>query len=683
MELDKEPASYWEDQFKEQSPELFAYFDEVLKKYSGYGALRSLHNLLRPKAPKGMKSVSDRVTHYWELLYYEIAAMSRSPALLQQLADVINHDVPRTVAAYGDVFMALSPYPFTFMMLALGDLKYRIYLFLFKEINSFFSNMENLQSDTAVSFLKLMDIHSFVEDYLKGISDLFTDKDITEAAQEYKAGFYSQYWPKGRLVRNSASAEARLLNDILASKNPIIMEVHLAFIEQDSANARIREEESISYLEYIFENQRWRNSPVTRYLIEDVRASILDPADVAYLLHVASRTGSVELYYAVSHRSDVITAEVIAMTFREALNYASRDVETGEHFYDPSALMSEFYRIVEKTSDKKMLAVFAAILNENENSLAVAKNYQAAWIIKNLRVFSWLSGLEDKELLALFYKPPMRRNKRSSSFRATPTVSDESLEYIMRVIPDIQEIATAAVELEMWGLLYKLVHDHRKLKFDLYFDNSFLLRSFATHGDVEFVKMLIKEGVVDATANNSEALRKAAEKGYFEIVQLLLDQTSVDIGAEHNEAFYSALHGGHVDVARLLQERGHIDITADGNWALTVAAKSENLESVLFVLSFVNVDVTANGYEALIEAAKKDNVDIFDAIFQYVTTVPPSLMKAIEKVTQSAGIMSIIYEARAEDVADHEKDWDEEDIHYMKYGSADEEESDTPEVFDY
>ena len=85
--------------------------------------------------------------------------------------------------------------------------------------------------------------------------------------------------------------------------------------------------------------------------------------------------------------------------------------------------------------------------------------------------------------------------------------------------------------------------------------NSFALRSAASRGHVEVVRLLLSDGRADPRAEDSLSLRYAAGNGYVEVVRLLLLDGRADPAALDSDALRNAAKNKRVEVLKLLLDK--------------------------------------------------------------------------------------------------------------------------------
>jgi hypothetical protein len=82
--------------------------------------------------------------------------------------------------------------------------------------------------------------------------------------------------------------------------------------------------------------------------------------------------------------------------------------------------------------------------------------------------------------------------------------------------------------------------------------NNFPIQWAAENGEVEMVRHLLNNVLVDPSANNNSAIQIASWKGHVEVVRLLLSDERVDPSANNNSAIQWALKKGHIAVVRFV-----------------------------------------------------------------------------------------------------------------------------------
>ena len=85
------------------------------------------------------------------------------------------------------------------------------------------------------------------------------------------------------------------------------------------------------------------------------------------------------------------------------------------------------------------------------------------------------------------------------------------------------------------------------------------------YGNLEVVKMLLKDPRIDPSAYNKEAIRVALRNERLEVVKLLLQDPRVDPSAKDNEAIRYASDNGQLEVVKLLLQDQRVDHSATDN----------------------------------------------------------------------------------------------------------------------
>ena len=90
-------------------------------------------------------------------------------------------------------------------------------------------------------------------------------------------------------------------------------------------------------------------------------------------------------------------------------------------------------------------------------------------------------------------------------------------------------------------------------------------------GQLEMVKILLKDPRVDPSDDNNNSIRRASKNGHLEIVKLLLQDPRVDPSDGNNYSIKAASENGHIKIVRLLLKDPRVDPSDDNNYALEKA----------------------------------------------------------------------------------------------------------------
>ena len=101
------------------------------------------------------------------------------------------------------------------------------------------------------------------------------------------------------------------------------------------------------------------------------------------------------------------------------------------------------------------------------------------------------------------------------------------------------------------------------------------------NGNVEVVKILLKDYGIDPSSNDNIALLAACRGGNLKIVDLLLNDPRVDPSAQNNGALIIASEYGHLKVVERLLSHAHFHLTSDSiKEALSFARRGDHLKIV-------------------------------------------------------------------------------------------------------
>jgi len=132
------------------------------------------------------------------------------------------------------------------------------------------------------------------------------------------------------------------------------------------------------------------------------------------------------------------------------------------------------------------------------------------------------------------------------------------------------------------------------------------------YGNLQAVKVFMKDKRIDPSREASEAIIRASSYGHIDIVKLLLKDGRADPGAVNNAAIEYASKNGHADVVRLLLKDPRVNPRND---ALIYAIEFGRPEIVQILLEDGRIDPRDRDFKAMREAAKEHpyhgyNVDI-------------------------------------------------------------------------
>jgi hypothetical protein len=105
-----------------------------------------------------------------------------------------------------------------------------------------------------------------------------------------------------------------------------------------------------------------------------------------------------------------------------------------------------------------------------------------------------------------------------------------------------------------------------------------------SNGNIDIVKILLKDKRVDVNYLNGVALRWASAKGFDDIVILLL-KAGADASIEECEAFRRAAENGHFTTLKILEP--YSDITVMNNYAIRIAASRGEYDVVKYLYAKV------------------------------------------------------------------------------------------------
>jgi len=648
-----EPEGYWREEIRRALPAFFDYVKKILDENGLPQPLIRLHKKLRPKPPKGMKSVSSKVLHHWEFLYHEINAIGNDPDLLQLLEGVLNHELERDV--YIEAVRKLSGYYTTFTLLCMGDQTLRTH-FLLIGVDTYHAatgrkrrpdprfDVELIRLQPSIyrlilaidksKFAKMERLFGVYKEMLDGPHGKGRAWGSTRNPLVREIISQSGYRPQDRYLERNVplptSADVGLFEmyltfapnvnrvlekivSLLTLTNVALFEMYLTFGPTGEGAVR----KSMATL--LGEMQGLHGS-IVDYTLHEVRNSNLTPEEISGLFRIFVRGGWLPAYYAVEAYD--FTGDELLERLEQALEHTNSTAVTTifeRAKKESHVLKNRMIQLVER----KGYTYDNAVANEEWSVVRIL--FDERW--------TWMHRLSDQDLGFLLSPHVAHRRCRDASFLR---------EEIYKSGVDPNELLDVAIEYEMPGLLVLLFRDSGNPRLTL---TPEMYPWVVAMDNVGVVRAFIDAGMRDATSNDSEALVVAAANGNMEIVKLLLDSAVVNVSAQGNAAFYEAMSHGHHRLAIYLMQNAHIDHNDREGGPLIAAAASGELSSVNYLLSFQDTDVTARDYAALREAATREDPSIFLAILEYVDEeeLRGRLLKDIEDVA-SPEVVCVLYE---------------------------------------
>ena len=130
-----------------------------------------------------------------------------------------------------------------------------------------------------------------------------------------------------------------------------------------------------------------------------------------------------------------------------------------------------------------------------------------------------------------------------------------------------------------------------------------------TYGQLDMVKLLVNEYVINISAHKNAALFVACSKGHDDIVKLIISHS--DFNPENSsKALTLAIQSGNANVVRVLLSDERFDPSFMDNQAMIDASCRENKEIIQILLEDIRVDPSDQNNLAIINAAKTGNIEI-------------------------------------------------------------------------
>lgn len=148
--------------------------------------------------------------------------------------------------------------------------------------------------------------------------------------------------------------------------------------------------------------------------------------------------------------------------------------------------------------------------------------------------------------------------------------------------------------------------------------------------DLNQVRRLLADPLVDPAAENNCALKWACEYNHADILKLLLNDPRVDPAADHNCAIITASSKGHADVVALLMDDPRINPAATDNYAFHSASANGNTDVVKLFLNDPRVNPASNDYYAVKIAAYYKHTDVVVLILSDPRADPQYMLKKLQ-----------------------------------------------------
>jgi ankyrin repeat protein len=143
-----------------------------------------------------------------------------------------------------------------------------------------------------------------------------------------------------------------------------------------------------------------------------------------------------------------------------------------------------------------------------------------------------------------------------------------------------------------------------------FISNNFPVQWAAENGEVEMVRHLLNNNLVDPSAGNNYAILQATENGHIEVVRLLLSDERVDPSDNENIAIRWASQYGYIEIVRLLLSDERVDPSDRKNCAIRWASANGHIEIVRLLLSDERVDPSDYRNDAIGQASANGHIEI-------------------------------------------------------------------------
>jgi hypothetical protein len=135
-------------------------------------------------------------------------------------------------------------------------------------------------------------------------------------------------------------------------------------------------------------------------------------------------------------------------------------------------------------------------------------------------------------------------------------------------------------------------------------------------GDLKEVRRLLNDehiSFIFTEDDKNMALMAASENNYTKVIKLLLEA-----GANpDNRTFFNACNNGNVEVVKILLKDYHIDPSSNDNIALLAACRGGNLKIVDLLLNHVSVYPSAQNNGALIIASEYGHLKVVERLLSH------------------------------------------------------------------
>ena len=121
--------------------------------------------------------------------------------------------------------------------------------------------------------------------------------------------------------------------------------------------------------------------------------------------------------------------------------------------------------------------------------------------------------------------------------------------------------------------------------------------------NIELVKILLKNKLVNPSYDRNSALRYTCEYGYFEIAKLLLSK-DIDPSYSDNMPIVIASECGYFNIVKLLLADKRINPSAQHNWAIVLADEQDKLDIVELLWK----------YDVVKKSLKNDNLELYNKL---------------------------------------------------------------------
>lgn len=116
--------------------------------------------------------------------------------------------------------------------------------------------------------------------------------------------------------------------------------------------------------------------------------------------------------------------------------------------------------------------------------------------------------------------------------------------------------------------------------------------------NLDMVKYLVKERVLDEIHTYNMALTYACRNGYFDFVKYIVEECNVDITYHRNIAIRHTCRNGHLNIVKYLYNKG-ADVTDRYGGCLFNVCEYDHLHILKYLINNTDADVTRYKYKSI------------------------------------------------------------------------------------